>query len=424
MKNIGFIKVLALIIGNMVGAGSYMMPTTLAKHGIYAIFGWLITSIGAVFLALLFTKMFTIDPSEGGPYIYAKKKFGKFIGFQMAFGYWIMCPIGSASLVISIISNLCVFYPSLESNPIYSVIIGIAFVALFTYINLRGVQDALFVQILVTLLKIIPLIAFSIFSFFYFDYEKLMSNNILVADISPWEAIFSSASVTIWTFIGLESATIPNGISSNVITKSTIIGVGITAFLYISSLIGIMCIMPNTSLASSFSPFGDCTGMLFGPYAGTAMIVGSLICFIGSLNGWILIQGQVAYQAAKQGIFPQIFAKENKHSAPTVGIISGSIIIVLMILWQHTNTLKEQFEQTILLASFSTLIPYIYFSAAAFITFWNLKKQNSLWVFISMLSFGFSIFVTLGSGYETIAIGSIALLSISPLYMFIERTKE
>ena len=424
MKKIGFIEVLSLVIGNMIGAGSYMMPATLAKYGFYAVIGWIITSIGAIFLAILFSKMFSIDPTEGGPYIYAQKKFGKFIGFQMALGYWLMCPIGSASLVISIISNLCVFFPSLVTNICLSILIGISIVTIFTYINLKGIHDALFVQILVTILKLIPIVVFSVFSIFYFDLEKLLANQILIPDISPWQAIISSASVTIWTFIGLEAATIPNGINSNIITKATVLGVTITAVLYIVSLIGIMCVMPNQLLSTSFSPFGDSTGLLFGTFFGNIITIGSLVCFIGSLNGWILIQGQVAYQASLSGLFPKFFQKLNKNGAPTYGIIIGSIIIIAMVLWQQSNTLSEQFEQTILLASFSTLIPYIYFCAAAYITFYSLKNPNYNWMAISIIAFLFSIFVMIGSGKDTIAIGSVVFLLISPLYIFVRQTKK
>lgn len=424
MKKIGFIEVLALVIGNMIGAGSYMMPTTLAKYGFYAVIGWAITSIGAIFLAVLFSKMFVLDPTEGGPYIYAQKKFGKFIGFQMALGYWLMCPIGSASLVISIISNLCVFFPSLETNTVLSVLISISIVGLFTYINLKGIHDALFVQVLVTILKLVPLIVFSVFSIFYFDTGKLFANKILITDISPWNAILSSASVTIWTFIGLESATIPNGIKTNIITKATILGVTITAVLYIVSLIGIMCIMPNQVLSESFSPFGDSTRTLFGGFLGNVMTIGSLICFIGSLNGWILIQGQVAYQASLSGLFPKIFQKHNKNGAPIYGIMIGSVIIIAMVLWQQSNTLSEQFEQTILLASFATLIPYIYFCAAAYITFYSSKTPNYNWMSISIIAFLFSICVMIGAGKDTIAIGSVVFLLISPLYIFVRQTKK
>lgn len=424
-NSISLLQLTSLVIGNMIGAGSYMMPASLAKFGVYAVFAWILTSCGSIILAQLFARVFILKPKDGGPYAYANDIFGKFTGFQMSWGYWLMCPIGSASLIVSIISSLSVFFPELMAHQNLALLIGIGFVVVFTIINLFGVENALFIQTIITFLKIIPLIIFAILAFFLFDSNSWFLN-IKLEDISISDAILKSCSLTFWSFVGLESATIPAGIDKKIISKATILGVTITSVLYILSLVGTFLIVPENVLENSLSPFKDAM-MIFSHSAilSNFILIAGIICFAGSLNGWILIHGQVALAASKHGLFPKIFQKVNKFGAPHVGIISGSIVIILMAIWQHSNSFISQFENIILLASFATLLPYTYFCASAFIIFKESdliqKSERKMWTKISILGFIYSICIIIGSGESTIIYGSIMFFLISPLYILIFR---
>lgn len=424
--NVTLLQMVSLVIGNMIGAGSYMMPIALAKYKIYAVIGWGISSIGAIFLAKLFARMMILFPKEGAPYSYAESVFGRFIGFQMSWGYWIMCPIGSASLMVSIIGTFNSIFPVLGTNTILGIAISALVIVIFSYINLGGVHNTLKIQTIVTFLKLIPLILFSVIALYYFF--SLGNSNIFaqytdVKNVDFFDSILSSAALTFWSFVGLESATIPVGVDSKIVSKATVIGVIFTALLYLLSLVGIFYVVPYEVLSTSMSPFVDAVRILFGDVASKIMAIAALLCFIGSLNGWILIQGQVGFSAAKSGIFPKIFAKLNVNGVPYFGVIFGSFIIIIVTLWQSSNVFTDQFENIVLLASFCTLIPYVYFCSAAFIIAnshnninYNVKKEI---IVVSLVSMAYSISMVIGAGIDTVFIGAVMLLFISPLYISI-----
>ena len=127
-KKIGLITTTSLVVGNMIGAGIFLLPATLAKYGSISLLGWLFTATGALILAKIFSNFSKIIVNKsGGPYTYSKAGFGDFIGFLVAWGYWISIWISNAGLAIAIIGGLSVFFPALNSNPILSLLVGYLF---------------------------------------------------------------------------------------------------------------------------------------------------------------------------------------------------------------------------------------------------------------------------------------------------------
>ena len=99
-NKIGLIRATSLVAGNMIGSGILVAPALLAPYGQMSLIGWILTTIGALALALVFSKLAIWIPNSGGPYTYVKHVFGDFIGFQMAWGYWISSWCGSVSLLL------------------------------------------------------------------------------------------------------------------------------------------------------------------------------------------------------------------------------------------------------------------------------------------------------------------------------------
>ena len=132
MKNtsqkVGLITATSLVVGNMIGAGIYVLPSALAAYGSVSIVGWILSALGAIVLAKVFGNFSKIIVNKsGGPYIYTKEGFGDFIAFLVAWGYWICIWVGNAALVIAILSALNFFLPVLETNKIIAVLIGLGF---------------------------------------------------------------------------------------------------------------------------------------------------------------------------------------------------------------------------------------------------------------------------------------------------------
>ena len=93
-NKIGVVAATLMVAGNMMGSGVFMLPANLAAIGGVAVFGWIVTCIGAIALALTFAKLSSIDPAAGGPYAYTRQAFGDYMGYQTtSFTGWQMLSV-------------------------------------------------------------------------------------------------------------------------------------------------------------------------------------------------------------------------------------------------------------------------------------------------------------------------------------------
>ena len=111
---VGLIPVTLMVSGNIMGSGFFLLPANLASTGGIAIYGWLVTIIGALGLSMVYAKMSFLDPSPGGSYAYARRCFGPFLGYQTNVLYWLACWIGNIAMVVIGVGYLSYFFPILK----------------------------------------------------------------------------------------------------------------------------------------------------------------------------------------------------------------------------------------------------------------------------------------------------------------------
>ncbi len=173
-KKIGLITATSLVVGNMIGVGIFVLPAALSGFGSISILGWIFSTIGALILAKIFSNLSKIVKKSGGPFAYPKEGFGDFIGFLIAWGYWLSCWIGNAAIAIAIVGALSFFFPIIENHSIYSVLISLSLIWCFTWINTRGVKESGRVQVVTTILKLLPLAFVTIVGLFFFKLENFL----------------------------------------------------------------------------------------------------------------------------------------------------------------------------------------------------------------------------------------------------------
>lgn len=206
-SSMGFWTCSALVVGNMVGSGVFLLPASLAAFGGLSLVGWLISSVGAVLLALTFARLARLNPAAGGPYAYTRDGFGSFAGYLCAWTYWKAAWIGNAAIAVTLVGYLQVFIPALK-DPLLMVATAIGAIWLCTLINLRGIGAFGVVQNLLTLLKLIPLVLIGVLGWWSFhpEYLRIPEPQDLPGG-GYAQAIATTAALTLWAFIGLESAT-------------------------------------------------------------------------------------------------------------------------------------------------------------------------------------------------------------------------
>jgi APA family basic amino acid/polyamine antiporter len=420
-KEIGLWTTTSLVIGNMIASGLFMLPATLAIYGGVSLIGWLISGAGAMCLALVYSWLSKLQPAAtGGPYAYTREGMGNFAAFLVAWGYWISTWCTNAAIAVAFVSYLTAFIPELGNNSLLAVGTGLSAIWLLTWVNTRGIREAGFVQVVTTILKLTPLLIITIGGLFYLNTDHFIPFN--VSTESNLAAITSATTLTLFAFLGMESATVPSGNVKNAektVSRATIIGTLITTLIYIAGTIAVMGLIPPSSLHTSQAPFADAAASIWGEGARYLVAGGAVISTFGALNGWILLQGQMPMAAARDQLFPAIFSKENKNGSPAVGIIISSVLVSVLMSMNFTRSLADTFTFMILLTTLTVLVPYL-FSIVSFVLIARKKeKLTTFQIIISILAFLYSMWAVIGSGQEIVYWGFILLMAGLPFYVFI-----
>jgi len=424
-QKIGLITTTSLVVGNMIGAGIFLIPATLAGYGSISILGWIFTAIGSIILAKIFSNLSKIIVNKsGGPYTYSKEGFGDFIGFLVAWGYWISIWVSNAAVVIAIIGALSFFFPILELEPILAVGVGLGMIWFLTWVNSRGIKSSGIVQVITTTLKLLPLAFVILIGIFFFDLDNFPAFNLTgESDLATIPVV---AAVTLYAFLGMECATIPAENVENpekTVPKATMIGTILVTVVYILGTIVLFGVLPVDILKDSAAPFAEAGKIIGGEYGGYFVAAGAAISGIGALNGWILISGQVPMATAKDNLFPKVFKRENKNGAPYLGLIIGSILTSLIMLLNFTDGLVEQFTFIINLTVLTVLIPYLFVAAAYIIIMIDRKlhTNNIIKTFVlGSLGFAYSVWAIYGSGSDIVFYGFLLLLAGIPFYLIMQ----
>ncbi|MCG9079302.1 amino acid permease [Laribacter hongkongensis] len=428
-QGLGLWMCIALVCGNMIGSGVFLLPSSLAPYGGLAIIGWVLTAIGAVLLALVFAGLTRSMPREGGPYGYTRDAFGDFAGFWIAWGYWIALWVGNAAIAVAFTSYLSGFFPVLASNHWAGGGTAIALVWCVTLINLRGVESTGRMAVITTIIKLLPLLAIATIGLLWFNPDNLVFNpgNKPVGD-----SISAVAALTLWAFLGMESASVPAGDVENpekTIPRATIIGTLLAAVVYIGVTVAVMGVLPHDVLASSPAPMADAARVMWGDWAYAAVGLGAVVSCLGAINGWSLMPCHVSLAAARDGLFPRQFARLNGNRVPAWGLVVSSSLMTLLLVLNYSGSkgMVDIFNFIILLATMTTLLPYA-FTAVAELMFMARGRMPATGagrrIVIASLAFVYAVWALYGSGAETVLWGVILLMLGLPVYVWMAKEKR
>lgn len=418
---LGLWRSTALVIGNMIGSGIFLLPASLALYGGISVVGWLFTATGAMLLALVFAHLGRMVPKAGGLYAYTREGFGDFVGFLVAWGYWISIWCGNAAISTAFVGYMGVFVPPLAEIPLLAGATAVAAIWLLTWVNVMGVRNAGIVQVVTTVLKLLPLIAVGTLGFLWFDPGNFRPFN--VSGEPMLAALTATAALTLWAFLGLESAGIPADDVQDpekTIPRATILGTLSSTVVYILGTVAVMGVIGPSVLAQSTAPFADAASAMWGGWMAYAVAAGAAISCFGALNGWILLQGQIPMAVAKDGLFPQAFARLSRSGTPVISIVISSLLASLLIFMNYTRGLVESFTFILLLATLTSLVPYVFCSAAdVLISIRNgALARGRTFLIAPAVAFLYSLWAIGGSGRDTVYWGFLLLLAGTPIYVW------
>lgn len=421
---IGLWMTTSLVVGNMIGAGIFLIPATLAAFGGISILGWVASAAGALLLARVFGKLSTLlGNKSGGPYAFTRMAFGDFMGFLIAWGYWISIWVSMAAIAIAFVSAMSVLFPVLGESPFWAVTTGLGAIWFLVWVNSRGIRDSGKMQLWTTLLKIIPILVVIFGGFFFFNPENFIPFN--ASDENPFMALATTATLTLFAFLGIESASVPAAEIQDpekTIPRATLLGAGIVTVLYILSTVAIMGMIPMAALAQSPAPFADAMGIMAGDLGRDFIAGGAAVSAFGALNGWILLVGQVPKAPAEDRLFPRFFSRLNRRGTPLRGIIAGSVLTSILMLMNFSDSLVEQFRFMILLGTFCTLVPYLFSASAYLLLMTRRRLAPKIWwpvILIGGGAFLYSIWGLFGAGETSVFYGFILMMAGIPFYVWV-----
>lgn len=360
-KKMGLTGLTTLVAVNMMGSGIIMLPSSMAQLGAVSLLSWAITAIGSMAIAYCFAQCGIYCTRPGGMSAYTEEAHGKSAFFLCSYLYFLSLAIGNVAIAISAVGYLTPFLPWLGSGaiPLFAGTVGLIW--LTSLANFGGPKVTGQIGSVTVWGVIIPVAGLSVIGWFWFDPEVLRQawNP---TGIATSQAIAQSIPLTLWAFLGMESAAQNSDAVENPqrnVPLACLLGTLGAAVIYVASTAVIMGIVPNAELANSSAPFAFVYARMFNDGVGDIIMALAVMACVGSLLGWQFTLAQTAKVTAEQRMFPGFYARVTLLGAPIAGLIANAVLQTGMAVSTISPNASEQFGKLVNLAAVTNIVPYI-----------------------------------------------------------------
>ncbi|MBD9423877.1 putrescine-ornithine antiporter [Pseudomonas sp. PDM15] len=360
-KKMGLTGLTTLVAVNMMGSGIIMLPSSMAQLGAVSLLSWIITAIGSMAIAYCFSQCGIYCTRPGGMSAYTEEAHGKSAFFLCSYLYFLSLAIGNVAIAISAVGYLTPFLPWLGSGAIPLFVGSVGLIWLTSLANFGGPKVTGQIGSVTVWGVIIPVAGLSVIGWFWFDpdiFRQAWNPN----GIATSDAIAQSIPLTLWAFLGMESAAQNSDAVENPqrnVPLACLLGTLGAAVVYVLSTSVIMGIVPNAELANSSAPFAFVYAKMFNGWVGDIIMALAVMACVGSLLGWQFTLAQTAKVTAEQGMFPRLFARVTLLGAPLLGLIANAVLQTGMAVSTISPNASEQFSKLVNLAAVTNIIPYI-----------------------------------------------------------------
>ncbi|MGL5838290.1 MAG: APC family permease [Sphingorhabdus sp.] len=410
-QKLGFFMAVALVMGNMIGSGVFLLPATLAPFGWNAVAGWVVTIAGALCLAWLFARL--MAGTGEAPVSMVEAEFGRIPAFLVGFSLWVYVWAGMVTIAIAAVSYGSSFWPVLSEHPAMG---SLAVIWALTLLNMAGTRSAGGFQVLTTLIKLIPLLVVVMLIALVLGQSGTQNVTPFPDEGLSLASTNQAAAQTLWAMLGFESACLAAGRVANaqqVIPRATLVGAGLTGLLYLIVCSGVALMLPAATVANSNAPFELFVATYWAATPAAFIAAFAAISAIGAVNGWILVQGEVPRDMAERGMMPQFFARNNRWGTPAISLIISSLLATVLIWSNSSKSMGALFTYTALLTT--SVVLWLYLAVA--IIAWKRHVARP----IAVIGIAFCFWSLWGAGLA-ISLSSIALMLAGlPLYWWARR---
>ncbi|UXN66857.1 basic amino acid/polyamine antiporter (plasmid) [Phyllobacterium sp. A18/5-2] len=425
----------AMVVGSMVGAGIFSLPRTFgnATGPFGAIIAWCIAGTGMYMLARVFQSLAERKPElDAGVFAYAKAGFGDYPGFLSAFGYWIGSCIGNVSYWVLIKSTLGLFFPVFgDGNTVIAIIVASVGIWIFHFTILRGVQQAAFINTVVTIAKIVPIITFILILIVMFKGDMFSANfwgGVGMPESPIFDQVRATMLVTVFVFLGIEGASNYSRYATkrSDVGTATILGfIGVTTLMVLVSLLP-YSVMARADIAALGQP--SMAGVLeavVGHWGAIFISVGVIISVLGAYLAWSLVCAEVLFIAARNEDMPKVFATENPNRVPAAALWLTNSVVQLFVISTYWS--RDAFALMLSLTSAMSLIPYLFVAAYGVMlarrgeTYETRPQERSRDLVIASIAAIYTLFMIAAGGLKFVLLSALLYAPGTLLYFWARR---
>ncbi|HEV2815753.1 MAG TPA: amino acid permease [Allosphingosinicella sp.] len=418
-RKLGLVMCTALVVGSMIGSGVFLLPVSLAPLGWNSVYGWLVTIAGSLCVVAVLIKLSRGRADSCAPFSYPAAAFGPGTGFVVAWSYWISVWVSNATIAIAAVSNFSIVWPGLAA-PGVPAAAAIAVLWLLTLVNCFGVRTAGGVQVVTTLLKLIPLAGVAVIALWLVGTG---SGTLAPHDSVPISGagIGAAATLTLFAMLGFECAMAAGDRAENAernVPRATLVGVLITGIIYLLACSAVTLMLPAAELATSNSPFATFFALLVDPALGPAAAVFVTIAALGAINGFVLVQAEMPLALAREGLLPPWIARFNRHEIPYRIHIISTGLASLVVLANYSRGLANLFQFMVLVTTSVSIIFYLACVLASF----RLARAGRIapsagFTAVAVAAFAYSAWAFYGAGIEA-SLWSLGMTAAAiPVYL-------
>ena len=334
-NKLGLTGLVALVFGMMVGSGIFNIPQNMAAGaGLGAVMiGWAITASGMLMLVSTFKILSDRHPElNEGIYLYAEKGFGRFTGFNIAWGYWLCACFANVAYAVMLNDTFGAFFPALLKHGVPTIIFCSALIWVMYFLICSGIRTSSIIATAAASLKLCVIAMIIILLALNIKYDTLTADvwciGTGIGGITS--QVKSTMLVTLWCFIGIEGAVVMSGRArrQSDVGKAGILGFLAAWILYV--LVSVFCfgIMSRAELAGLEDPsVAYALRSICGEWASWLVIIAVIISITGGWFAWTIVTAEQPYSAAHHGIFPKFLLKKDGSDSLQPALLASSVIM-------------------------------------------------------------------------------------------------
>ncbi|WEV43792.1 basic amino acid/polyamine antiporter [Lactobacillus sp. ESL0684] len=427
-KKIGGFTLVMLIVTASIGAGVLALNSQLAQAAAPgpALIAWGIVGLGSLLLAATLNNLLNKCPQLDGIFAYGKKGFGDFTGFLSGWGYWMSGWLGNVAISTVFMSTLGSFLPIFsKSNSPYTITGASICTWLLILLVSRGIENAAFLDSIITICKLVPIITFIIISwvvfkvgFFSRNFWGNLTNSFNLQ--TTFSQVKNCFVVMMWLFVGLEGATVlaARAKSKKTAGRSTLVGVILLLVIYIlTSILPYGYFTRKQLINAPQPPMAYLLSKIVGNWGGLLITVGVLLSSLGTLISGTILPSETMQSMAQDQLLTNKLNNKNSFGAPTTALlVTGTVIQLFLISLLFTN---KAYKLTYSLSTVAIIITYLIIAAFQVKISW--QEKNLLQLLIGVGTLIFEVIGILSAGLKYLL--ACTIIYIPGLYLYYRTIK-